>query len=61
MATIAVTGFKPNPPDPGDRRARLDALFAKRDAQIDAGLETWDYDRINVDVQERRGNRNRGE
>ena len=55
-----MTGYKPTPPDPNDRRARLNALFAKRDAQINGGMETWDYDRINLDVQERRGDTSRG-
>ncbi len=61
MTGVAITGFKPSAPDPGDRKARLDALFAKRDQQIRAGLETWDYDRINKDVYDRRGTEHRGE
>lgn len=61
MTGVAITGFKPSAPDPGDRKARQDALFAKRDEQIHAGLETWDYDRINKDVHDRRGTEDRGE
>lgn len=39
-----------------ERQARLDALFAKRDAALAAGLiETWDIDRINEYVREQRG------
>ena len=39
-----------------ERQARLDALFAKRDAAMAAGLiETWDIDRINEYVREQRG------
>ena len=60
MASVAIPGHKPTTPDPNDRIARLNALFAKREATIEAGLETWDYERINADVQERRGTHNRG-
>ena len=39
-----------------ERQARLDALFAKRDAAIAAGLiEIWDIDRINEEVRKGRG------
>lgn len=38
-----------------ERQARLDALFATRDAMIAAGeIEIWDIDRINEYVRQQR-------
>jgi hypothetical protein len=55
MSGSAIAFLTPNPPEQSDRTERVDALLAKRDAEIRAGMETWDYDRINADVQYRRG------
>ena len=44
-----------------ERQARLDALFAKRDAAIAAGMEVWDIDRINEYLREQRGGRDSDE
>ena len=38
-----------------ERQARLDAIFAKRDAAIAAGMEIWDYDKVNQYLREQRG------
>ena len=37
-----------------ERQSRLDALFAKRDAAIAAGMETWSIDQINEYVRRQR-------